>query len=358
MKYKNYDFLNQKSSFLKTMKILKTLFIKFILKSRKRLFLVKKNLIFKSLINKPNYKILSFGSKNKNKIFYVIKRFGGGGFFSNFLFVLNHLIIADKFKFIPVVDMENFTNFYTEKKIINGNKNVWEFFFEKVSKYNLKEVYNSQNVILTDDLFYNEMSTNYRQNSKNLFKVYKKYIKIKPFVKKTVESFIKKNFLNNKVLAVHWRGTDHKVLPKHPLPPTKKQIFKKVDTLINKNKYNKIFLVTEDKKNFEDFVKYYGNKVCYYKSFRTNKTKDFDNFNRKNHKFNLARESLVEVMILSKLDIIVCSKSNISEIGVFMSNKKFKVHEIYNGFNTNSLIWSLFYWHIRSKLPTYFGGFK
>ena len=63
-------------------------------------------------------------------------------------------------------------------------------------------------------------------------------------------------------------------------------------------------------------------------------------------------------MILSKLDIIVCSKSNISEIGVFMSNKKFKVHEIYNGFNTNSLIWSLFYWHIRSKLPTYFGGFK
>ena len=341
------------------MKLIKILLVKLMLKSRKRLFIVRKNSIFNSLADKPKYKILSYGTKNKNIIFYVIKRFGGGGFFSNFLFVLNHLIIADKLKFIPVVDMENFTNFYTEKKTINNTKNVWEFLFEKVSRYNLKEVYRSQNVIFTDDLFYKEMSTSYKQNAKNLIKVFKKYINIKPFIKNNVNIFIKNNFFKHKVLAVHWRGTDHKVLPKHPLPPTKKQIFKKVDELITKNKFTKIFLVTEDKKNFEDFLKHYGDKVCFYNSFRTNKTKDFDNYERKNHKYNLAKESLIEVMILSKLDTIVCSKSNISEIGVFMSkNNKFKVHEIYNGFNSNNLIWSLFNWNLRSKLPSYLGGFK
>ena len=51
----------------------------FIIK-KKGYFLVKKK-IFKSLENQPNYKLIKFGDKNKNKLFYVIKRFRGGGFF-------------------------------------------------------------------------------------------------------------------------------------------------------------------------------------------------------------------------------------------------------------------------------------
>ena len=49
----------------------------------------------------PNYYFQSFGNKNKDKIFFLIKIHGnngeGGGLFSNLLFILNHLRIADKF---------------------------------------------------------------------------------------------------------------------------------------------------------------------------------------------------------------------------------------------------------------------
>ena len=35
--------------------------------------------------------------------------------FSNLIFVLNHLIICEKHKFIPIIDMENFPTIYNEK---------------------------------------------------------------------------------------------------------------------------------------------------------------------------------------------------------------------------------------------------
>ena len=58
----------------------------------------------------------SFGKLNKNKIFYVIKRSPGAGMFSNLTFVMNHLLIAQRHNFIPVVDMENYPTIYNEKK--------------------------------------------------------------------------------------------------------------------------------------------------------------------------------------------------------------------------------------------------
>jgi hypothetical protein len=338
-------------------KIRKLIF--FLFRIKKRSFFQKKSKVFKSIKDKSNYKIMSFGNKNKNKIFYVIKRIRGGGLFSNFLFVLNHLAIADKLKFTPIVDMENFDNFYTEKKLVNNSKNTWEHLFAKVSKYSLKEVYKSKLVVFSDDSFFKEMSSDYKENTNDLLKVYKKYIKVKPFIYSEVKNFVKKNFSNQKILGVHWRGTDHQTLPNHPYPPTKKQIITKVNSLLKKHKYTKIFLITEDKKNFDIFLKYYGNKVCFYNSFRTNKVEEFDFFNRKNHRYNLGKESLIEVLTLSKLNRVVCSRSNISEAAIFISkNKKYKVHEIYNGFSINNIIAAFFGWHILSKLPYFLGGFK
>ena len=335
------------------------LFMKIIFSKNKRSFLSNLTKIQKVIKDLPSYKITSLGNKNKNKVFYVIKRFKGGGFFSNYLFVLNHLLIADKLKFIPIVDMKNFSNLYSEKNLINNSKNVWEHLFQQVSKYSLKEVYQSRHVVFSDDNWSKNMSVSYKKNSKNLLKIYKKYIKIKPVIHAEVNNFVKKNFTNHKVLAVHWRGSDHQYLPNHPYPPTKKQIFSKVNKLIKKKGYTKIFFATEDKKNFKTFLNYFGNKVCFYDSFRANLPAEFDNNIRKNHRYNLSKESLIEVMILSKLNTIVCSRSNISEAGVFMSgNNQYKVHEIYNGFSANSLTVALFSWRILSKLPEFLGGFK
>ena len=72
---------------------------------------------FNFLKNIPDFKSFNFGTENKDKRFYVIRiHKSGGGLFSNLLYVLNHLKIADKFKLIPIVDMENFYPLYNEKK--------------------------------------------------------------------------------------------------------------------------------------------------------------------------------------------------------------------------------------------------
>ena len=59
------------------------------------------------------------------------------------------------------------------------------------------------------------------------------------------------------------------------MPPTK-QIFSIVDKLIKVKSLIK-FLITEEKKILlYTFVEKYGNLVSFYKSFRTNNRKEFD----------------------------------------------------------------------------------
>ena len=107
-----------------------------------------------------NFSLYNFGNRNKNKVFYVIRRSPGAGMFSNFIYVLNHLEIAKRNNFIPIVDMENFTTIYNEKEKINNTYNAWEYYFEKLNKYTLKEVYKSQNVIITENLFHDSFNHN------------------------------------------------------------------------------------------------------------------------------------------------------------------------------------------------------
>ena len=127
--------------------------------------------------------IKGLGNKNINKLFYVIKIYEknkeGGGLFSNLLFILRHLIFAENLKAIPVIDLENFYNRYNEKQCsIWRTKNSWLYYFEPVSKYTLNEVYQSQNVLVTNGFFSKNMKKNYHSD-KNLIRIFKKYIKIK-----------------------------------------------------------------------------------------------------------------------------------------------------------------------------------
>ena len=142
------------------------------------------------------------------------------------MFVLNHLILAEKLGAIPVVDMENFTNLYSEKNKIKGTKNSWLYYFAPVSKYSLNQVYKSKFVVFSSDKLFINQAVSSKTNTIQLEKVFKKYIKIKPEYLELSNKFIKKNFKGKKILGVHWRGTDHKVLPNHH-PPTQKQILKK-----------------------------------------------------------------------------------------------------------------------------------
>ena len=110
--------------------------------------------------------------------------------FSNVSFIVNHLKICDQYNFIPIVDMENFTTIYNEKEKIDNTYNAWEYYFEKLNKYSLKEVYKSQNVILTNEFYQDNMLHDIYK--KDFFKYLRK-IKLKNNFIKKLTLFLKKN---------------------------------------------------------------------------------------------------------------------------------------------------------------------
>lgn len=77
--------------------------------------------------------------KNKRKeIYYVIRRKPpGSGFFSNYLYVLGHIVYGIENHMIPIVDMETYETFYSSPNI----KSAWYCFFEKGKNPDIKDIY-------------------------------------------------------------------------------------------------------------------------------------------------------------------------------------------------------------------------
>ena len=73
----------------------------------------------------------------------------------------------------------------------------------------------------------------------------------------------------------------------------------------------------------------------------------------------MGRDVIVEMLLLSKLSTLVCSRSNVSELATLISgNEDYEVFEIWNGMNTKKIILGLFLWDIKRLLPEFLGGFK
>ena len=311
-----------------------------------------------NLKKRTKFLINSFGKKNPSKFFYVIKvdKYGGGGLFSNVLFVLNHLKISRKHNFIPVIDMENFPTRYNENKKVLNSFNSWEYYFEPISKITLNEVYLSKNVIFTNDFFNEDMSLDLATD-KDLQLIFNKSIKIKKKYIENINRFTKKNFEGHKVLAVHFRGTSMKTFPKHPLPPTYYQIKGLIDEAIKKYKFDKIFLVTDQLDYLNLLKKDYGKMLCYRNSYRSNKAKIFDINPRKLHRYNMGVDALEDTLLMSKLDYLICSRSNMSRVALILK-KNMNVIEVWNGCNPNKILVSQFNWIIKKYIPEFMGGFK
>ena len=301
------------------------------------------------------YKLSSFGNKNKNLIFYVIKRDVGSGFFSNLFFILNHIRIAQKFNFIPVIDMKNFKTIYNDKSKKYKNKNFWEVYFKKITKYELKDVYKSNNVIFSSNFLPSDTLFEWSKN--NLKKIYKKYIKINPIFLLKKNNFVKKNF-KQKILGVHFRGTSYKIARSHSFQPNLKIMIDLINSLVKKNNYKQIFVITEEQAYLDGLKKEFKNKLIFYESYRSYKDDAFKNYPRKDHRYKLGEETLIETLILSECDGLISNTTNIEKAARFISQKKQMIHEIYLGTNSRNKFIARWLWYLKSFLPKYLGGLK
>ncbi len=308
--------------------------------------------------NKLKYHIYSFGNKNPYKKFYVIQRYKGGGMFSNLVYVIHHIKIALEMDCIPIIDMDNFPTKYNEKKKFKSTSNAWEYYFKPINNYKLEDVYNSKFVIIVDGKTRKNKEFDSFNNLNNQhFKIFKKYIKIKKDILSKAHKFEIDNFYKKKVLGVHFRGTDMKTQERHPYPATFKQIVSYIDSELKNNKYDLIFLVTEELNYLYKLKSRYKEKICYYNSFRSNKSDIFDN-NRKNHRYLIGRENIIDMLLLSKTRSIICTNSNMADASNFFSKDKKIIIKIDNGYNSSNILFAQVNWYIKKLMPEFLGGFK
>ncbi len=315
--------------------------------------------IIKLKKKKINDLLLSLNSKNKKKeIFYIIKRTPGAGLFSNFIFVLNHIKVADSLGYKPIVDMENFPTIYNEKRSINKSRNAWNYYFDNRKNYNLKKILLNNKFIITSNRF--SKSFSHTINTDQFRMLFKKYFKINNNHQKFVENFNKKFFLNRKIVAVHLRGTSYKTSANHPFPVTEKQAINLIDELIKKNKFDKIFLCTEDLNYFNLIEKKFKNKIIYLKdAYRSFKDDAFKTYPRKYHRYKLGRDILLEALLIAKCNTFIFANSNVSEFVKFLDNKKvINYFLIENGFNSSNEYIARWLWYYKKFLPPLLGGFK
>jgi hypothetical protein len=329
---------------------------------------VKNNMHESNLFNELNFEYKSFGKKNPKKVFFVIKRSPGAGFFANLVFVIHNLYICDKLNMTPVIDMENYQTFYNCKNKINNSFNSWNYYFKPVTNYKLSEVYQSKNVVICDKRTSAKGYdvNNYKSNFKffNGFQfldkrhkeIVRKYIKINKDIISEADD-VKIKFKNNKVLGICFRGSDSKKNAYQPHTPTKKQMIYATNFLLTKYKFDKIYLCTEDLDYLDLYNKHYGKILIFNKnSPRTTDAKDLFDSQKKNHRFLVGKGNLVDMLALTAVDYMLFGVSNIPYTSLFFAKKKIPHSVIDNGMR-GGILMSGFSWNIKSVLPGFMGGF-
>ena len=293
-------------------------------------------------------------NKNKKDTFYIIKRDRWNGMFSNIHFVILHIIYAKSKKYIPIIDMKYYPTIYNEKKKINGTLNSWLYYLNQPNKLELDEIYKKKNYILS-----NEKNINTSKINSKIYKEYQSVLynfKFKPRIPRLVSSYEKRYFKNKKILGIHFRGTDQKTAARHPFPPTAKQITKIAEDIFLKKKYDIIFLVTEEIKYYKIFKKIFKDKLISFNSFRSDN--NFKVYPRRQHRYLLGLETIINMILLSKSNLLLHSNSNLSAMAKHYSKKKMKEVIIFNGINSSNIFISNFLWYLKCFLPYKFFGFK
>ena len=279
-------------------------------------------------------KIKKIFGDEKDKTIYIIRRFHKAGFFSNFFFVLGHIIYADKNGWVPVVDMENYSTLYNETYNINNTRNAWEYYFVQPGAVRLNKAYKYKNQVLSsgyylyDNVPYyegKERSFPTREKVAFLSGYVDKYIKINQNILDEADSIRQK--WDGLVIGVHIRGTDMKCTPDHPIPPQVLQFIDEIDKLMCIVDISHICVCTDEKAVLEQMIKKYGDKIVCTNSYRSTDGKSIhkshsDN-GRKDHHYLMGKEVLIDAIVLSKCDYLICGHSNVAYAAIVFNDNKY-----------------------------------
>ena len=294
-----------------------------------------------------------YGNLNSDKVFYVLRKYSkANGLLSCYLTYLGHLdLVADK-KYIPVVDM--MSNYYamSHNSEQDANRvNAWEQYFEQLSEYDLKEVYNSRHVILANGYT--------PENAWELFKatllsdkliqkwhdIDKKYMRLKAELEEQFREEYERLFGSKRIIGVMIREGYAKfnqfgmnMIKGHPVQAKLEEISQDLYKWLDEWKCDYIFISTESRQTIEFMQKIFGDKLLCTKRIRRDMiSKDYNDF------LNTATEYvssmtvqqrnidyLKEVYLLSKCTCLACGKASATVVASIWNGNKYEHRHFYD----------------------------
>lgn len=295
-------------------------------------FIVRRNILQKKV---------SFGTKNSDKVIYVIKpdyQDGVEGLLSLINKQVLYIAYARKRGFYPYVDWKNYKTQYYD-----GKNNAWEYFFKQPSGLTEDEVYKSKNVYLSgwtfktinpEGLFEAEVfiDNDIREKSSKMLCDHIQF-------NDEVLSIVDREAANLRIsdcIGVYVRGTDYvKLKPSGEyVQPTVEQVKCKIREF--ENKYNApIFLVTEDGNIFDALKDEFGNaiRIVSFDTFiRNYEGKDVlskSNVLEKNKRLR-GQKYLAKMILLSKCKYLISSITQGSKFSYILNNGKYTDEYIFH----------------------------
>lgn len=312
------------------------------------------------IFNRNNYiEKRQYGNENKDKNIYYIfidSKFGFGAYLRR---TLHALFEVDKLNFIPVIEFGK--SVYGEPEEFLNTNNVFEYYFIQPNNISVEAMRKSYRVFIFEpkhlysidmalslinnpnDLIvgYNNISDTYLQC---MAEIMKKYIKLnditRKYICKSINNLFPEDWRNKKILGVHVRGTDYNLHWKnHPNIVGLDDYFNTIDDAMNVNKFEYIFLATDDEARLKYFINRYGSKLIYYKGIHRGSGKiniSFEKTNRKHDNYLNGLEVLRDIYTLAYCNGLVAGLSQVS-IMARIVNKGLEKNFIYEKIINNGI---------------------
>ena len=285
--------------------------------------------------NIENYK--QFDYQNSNFGIVTRQDCPGCGLFSYYSVHLGCILTYLRQGYIPIIDVGSFGNIFNSFQASSKEINPWEVLFNQPFNYTLDEVKkNAKNIKHLSCSWTNmapaEGHIYSNELTMKLFRdLAKKYMSVKKEIIDETNIIWKELFGDTRnVLGVIARGTDFVNLRPsgHSIPPSTETMIRDVKNMDKKNKYDWIYLATEDDNIREKFIKEFGEKLKILQKKNIDYKGGNIGSNSNLHGIEFQKLYLKSMLIISKcIDVVIARCSG--AMGAFVFSEGFREALVY-----------------------------
>ena len=249
-------------------------------------------------------------------MYYIIWREGrGAGYFSIISSILGHIRIAESRGLIPVIDMENYPNTYSEKEVICGSRNSFEYYFKAIQSQSLQEIYREGRYELSGGQYPKNFTMSISTDP-SLLEIWKKYFLFNETTLTHIDEMQSNLKIDSRTLGIHFRGQEMRRAALHPLPMTIRQAIRLTNEQLNSGNFDRVFLVTEGSNYLKKFKRAFPGKVIHTNAFRSFIWNSYKIPVRQLHYYKLGLEILTDTILLSEMEEILRIGYFLNSIGI------------------------------------------